>query len=77
MSDVMPQYPEMRLIELEQKVRALEEAFATFQELVSPEDVEAAKALKQLTPPNARLLELADKNPPPAEWFEGDVERPW
>jgi uncharacterized Zn finger protein (UPF0148 family) len=29
------------------------------------------------TPPNKKLKELATKNPPPPEWFEGEEEKLW
>ena len=30
--------------------------------------------LKRITPPNAELLKLADRNPPPQEWFDEEGE---
>ena len=28
-------------------------------------------------PTNEELIRLAERNPPPAEWFEGEAERPF
>jgi hypothetical protein len=41
------------------------------------EDRAASEILAQITPSNAKLRELAAKHRPPAEWFEGDEERPF
>ncbi len=35
----------------------------------------ATEELKRITPPNARLKELAAQSPPPPEWFEGEEEQ--
>jgi hypothetical protein len=32
---------------------------------------------KAISLPNEVLLKLAERNPPPPEFFEGHVERPW
>ena len=34
----------------------------------------AAQELQRITPPNAELLKLADRNPPPQEWFDEEGE---
>lgn len=34
-------------------------------------------AIRDLTPSRKRGVELAQNNPPPPEWFEGEEERPW
>lgn len=36
---------------------------------------EAAEELERITPPNAELLKLVDKYPPPQEWFDGEEEQ--
>jgi hypothetical protein len=41
------------------------------------EDARAANELPRLTPPNAKLRELAAKYPPPSEYFEGDEPMPF
>ena len=43
-------------------------------------DVKAAKLrgeIRRLSISNDELLRLAKVNPPPPEFFEGDVEKPW
>ena len=30
--------------------------------------------LKRLTPTNTELMELAERHPPPAEWYEEDFD---
>ena len=38
------------------------------------EESVAWMALYEITPSNSELLELADRNPPPREWLEGEEE---
>jgi hypothetical protein len=33
--------------------------------------------IEGMTPPNEQLLELADRNPPPGEWFSANEESPF
>lgn len=37
--------------------------------------VAAQAELKRITPPNAELLKLADANPPPKEWLDGEANQ--
>jgi len=41
------------------------------------EEREAARRVKELTIPSAKLVELAKRNPPPPEWFDGEMEKPF
>jgi hypothetical protein len=45
-------------------------------EPISEEEAEkrAREELARITPPNSELLKLAEKYPPPQEWFEGEEE---
>ena len=38
---------------------------------------EMEKSLKAAMPSLAKLRQLAIRHPPPPEWFEGEMERPW
>ena len=59
--------------------KALAEAFGTHAQTwlnlqASYDERLAAQELQRITPPNAELLKLADRNPPPQEWFDEDPE---
>ena len=36
-----------------------------------------AQQIRELSLSNEQLLKLAEESPPPPEFFQGEVERPW
>ena len=47
-------------------------------ETLTPDEFDRiAEHLRELTPTNAELLDLARRHPPAQEWFDGDMEKPW
>ena len=41
------------------------------------EEAKLREEIRKLSLSNEVLLRLADKSPPPPEFFEGEVEKPW
>ena len=41
------------------------------------EEAKLRDEISQLSLSNEELLRLAEKYPPPSEFFEGEVEKPW
>ena len=41
------------------------------------EEAKLREEIRKLSLSNEELLRLAEKSPPPPEFFEGEVEKPW